>query len=247
MLIVTDRHRDDDLDTWRRCEEIDRLRWMMQGAHIERRARRAIVDIQEFASTHEGYVGVSWGKDSVLVAHLCIRAEIGWPLVHIKVEGLANPDTDPVRDAFLDRFDVVYHELECDQLHRGGTSLLDNPQTDGFTLAQERFGRDYISGVRADEAGYRRLRMAKWGVSSKHACAPAGWWTHEEVFAYLFGHDLPVHPAYAYSMGGTYERTRLRTAAIGGERGRNQGRLVWERVYYPEIVHRLEAARGHQA
>jgi hypothetical protein len=67
------------------------------------------------------------------------------------------------------------------------------------------------------------------------------------VFAYLYGRGLPVHPAYAYSRGGLLDREEIRTTAIGGRRGRNVGRLTWERTYYPEIVHRMERALGHQS
>lgn len=246
-LIHTDRFLPGDLEQWEREERTDALRWEIHRARLERAVARASDEIREFVSTREGYVGVSWGKDSVVAADLCLRAGIDWPLVHVKVAGLYNPDTDLVRDAFFEVWpDADYVEIEADQLHPGGSSLCADPQTNGFSLAAERYGRHYISGVRAEESGVRKLRMRTWGTSSKHTCAPAGWWSTEDVFAYLYGRGLPVHPAYAYSAGGTYPRAQLRTAAVGGHRGRQQGRMYIERLYYPELVALMERVLGPQ-
>lgn len=73
------------------------------------------------------------------------------------------------------------------------------------------------------------------GLSSLHTCAPIGWWSDTDVFAWLAARDLPVHPAYACSMGGMLERRHLRVAGIGGDRGTGFGRREWERRYYPEM------------
>ena len=78
--------------------------------------------------------------------------------------------------------------------------------------------------------------MARWGESTERTCAPLGGWTGADVFAYLHTHRLPVHPAYACSLGGVLDRDRIRVAALGGERGRGHGRAEWERRYYGDAM-----------
>lgn len=247
MIIETDRLIEGDLEVWRRYERGDRMNYLASRRLIEARVARSVRVIREFATGGPGYIGVSWGKDSVVTLDLCRRAGIAWPAVHVKVLQVCNPDTDLVRDAWLERFpDTNYHEIFADRLHKGGSSAVEDPTEDGFDLCSDRFGDRYISGVRADEAGYRTIRMRRWGESTERTCAPIGWWEHDDVFAYLAHHDLPVHPAYAYTRAGMLERSGLRAAAIGGKRGRQNGRLDWERLYYPEIIERLERALGSQ-
>lgn len=63
-------------------------------------------------------------------------------------------------------------------------------------------------------------------------------WPTWAVFAYLYDHDLPVHPSYAMTMGGRLDRERLRVDGLGGYRGRDMGRAEWERTYYGDIMSR---------
>ena len=78
-----------------------------------------------------------------------------------------------------------------------------------------------------------------WGESSPNTCAPIGWWTARDVFAYLHLHGLPVHPAYAMTRGGLWPRDRIRVASLGGQRGRGAGREEWERLYYGDELRRI--------
>src|SRR5690606_35561412 len=65
-------------------------------------------------------------------------------------------------------------------------------------------------------------------------------WGDAELWAYLKLHDLPIHPAYAMTMGGTLDRSRIRVHSFGGEDGAINGRLAWEDHYYGDITARLE-------
>lgn len=226
MLIASRRHTARDLERWRIDEETDALN--AQRFPLSRLADEATQAIADFTRGGRGYVGVSWGKDSVVVAHLS-RA-LGWPLVYVRVRGVANPDCDLVRDAFLSRFAVEYHEVDSSDAHLS-TGRLEA----GFAVAAERFGDRYVSGVRGQESAARQMRMAIHGIATARTCAPIGRWSTAHVFAYLHAHDLPVHPAYACNGGGLWERDHLRVATIGGERGRGHGRVEWERRYYPEM------------
>lgn len=228
-LILSSRFRRGDLDAWRQREAMDDLYLDARRGDIGRLAGRALLEIDAFATAGPCYVGVSWGKDSVTVAH--VARILGLPLVWVRVEGVENPDCPAVRDAYLARHPSDYHEIEAASGATEGkrTSAL------GFAEAARCFGDRYVSGVRAEESTARRMRVASLGLSSARTCAPIGRWSGAEVFAYLRLHDLPVHPAYACSMAGALDRIRLRVGAVGGDRGTGRGRSEWERLYYPDV------------
>ena len=173
-----------------------------------------------------GHVSVSWGKDSVTVAHLSILAETGWPLVWVRTEGHENPDCYAVRDAFLQQFpDVEYHETWWE----GSWSR--------STYYQ---GRRRVVGVRADESAQRRESARTHGRATRDVCRPILHWSADNVFGYLARHDLPVHPAYAMTMDDTVPRSRprvnmIRTPGHGLPPRAQLWREEWERRYYPEF------------
>jgi len=92
--------------------------------------------------------------------------------------------------------------------------------------------------------------MAVHGIATERTCAPIGRWSAEDVWAYLYARGLPVHPAYAMSMGGLLDRDRIRVGPLAGERaaawaeqGSGHGRLEWERRYYGWRLAELERER----
>lgn len=226
MLIQSPRHTAADLDVWRTNERTDSIHARMPSLAAKTAAATACV--AHFAEDR-CYVGVSWGKDSVVVAHLASSLAVRRPLVWVRVEPMYNPDCLAVRDAFLRVHDVDYDEIVTECGHDVGTGRL----VDGFAIASRKHGDRYVSGVRGSESGVRAMRMRSLGTASDRTCAPIGWWSTADVFAYLHAHDLPVHPAYAMTGGGLWQRDRVRVASIGGERGRGHGRADWEARYYP--------------
>lgn len=234
MLIECDRHTRADLDHWRMRERQDAVHCKL--ASMARKIDAAKRAIATFDAHHRGayYVGASWGKDSVVVASIAYAAGVPAPLVYVRVEPMANPHCTLVRDAFLAAHAADYDEvrIDCERDEHGRFPSVGRLES-GFAIAAERHGDAYVSGVRAEESGARRLRMGAHGVESLRTCAPIGWWRGEDVFAYLHAHELPVHPAYAMTMGGRLDRNRIRVATIGGERGTGHGRADWEARYYP--------------
>lgn len=227
-LLPSSRHTSSDLERWATLERYDRT--LGAGSRMRRRAEAARDELIGFVEAGPCYCGVSWGKDSVVVAHLVQLVAPHVPLCWVRVEGKSNPDCPAVRDAFLAMHPgAIYDEIEAPRPERGLTSSA------GFAVADARHGDRYISGVRAEESSTRTLRTRRWGCSTKRTCAPIAWWTHQEVFAYLAHHGLPVHPAYAMTYGGALDRSEVRVAAIGGLRGRGRGRAEWEAHYYPEV------------
>lgn len=239
MLITSPRHTPADLEQWaiwERTDEAYAARWN------DRKMVRSMDEIAKFASLGRCYAGVSWGKDSTVLAHLVLELAqergVVVPLVWVRVKHFENPDCLLVRDSFFANRSHPYEEIEV------STTLATGRLEAGFEIASDKYGARHVSGVRGAESTVRAIRMARWGVSTERTCAPIGWWSGQDVFTYLHVFGLPVHPAYACSMGGVYDRERLRVASLGGSRGNGMGRSQLEDKYYREemrTIRRLEA------
>lgn len=241
MLLTSHRHTRDDLEWWRIAEAADHEHGlaMLRTDQLQ----RAVDEMDAFAAAGACYAAVSWGKDSVVIAHLstCMRRPV--PVVNIVQQGPQHdPEVFQVRDAFLADHKIDYREIVV--------AADDSAQTDsqrasslvtGIKIAQRQFGTTrYIGGVRAAESGTRKIR-ARVGYSG--TCQPLSWWSDQDVFGYLKIFDLPVHPAYAMVGGGRYSRGRIRVSIIAGAKGRQFGRDEWEREYYGDVLRRMESSR----
>lgn len=233
MLISSRRHTPQDLDAWNRAERAAMLMTRAQRAALASRADRALTDIAAFAARGHCYAGVSWGKDSVVLADLIARAELPIPLVYVRLRPWDNPDCDLVRDAMLARYPSARYEEVSVDCPRGIDSI---EVTEMFRPVRGRFGTRHISGIRSDESAGRRLRTARWGIYTERTCAPLAHWTAHDVFRYLDIHELPVHPAYACTVGGLLDRRHIRVDALGGSEGRGHARADWERRYYGQEI-----------
>lgn len=247
MLIRSERHTERDLAAWAIAERCDELHAEM--ARFRKAVQRASDALLAFAGrTPEFYVGVSWGKDSTALADMAQRLCPRAPLVYVRCAPLDNPDCALVRDAFLSRWPDARYE-EIDSQCAPGELAIDaagfvqqlghsGPWGRGLAMLQRR-ARAHVTGIRAEESKGRRVRCRVWGESSPLACAPLAWWTAKDVYAYLYSRHLPVHPAYACTMDGAFDRERLRVDMIGCEIGQHQGRAAWERRYYPDAMRRI--------
>lgn len=244
MLIPSPRHKPEDLELWAELEAADAIHGKRPA--LRRRFERSLESVLAFAAQGPCYASVSWGKDSVVLAHLVAVAELPVPLVHLRVTPTENPHTSDVRDAFLGRYpNVEYVELVKESRHLYA-SPAERMAAKKLSFAQPfrdaGFGGwRYLSGVRASESGARKIRMRIWGECSRETCAPLGWWTNADVFGYLAATGLPAHPNYAMLGGGRWSRDRLRVSELAGEFGREWGRLEWEQEYYGDILRELQA------
>jgi len=248
MLIFSPRHGRSDLALWKDYEEADLL-----VTSVDRMVEQSLKEIERFVCACSGsvYAGVSWGKDSVVLAHLLWRRARDVTLVHLRPTN-HNPDCDAVRDVYRKKFyGQPYEEVLVDYSRVDRAKLPDcevDKATDRMWYAairdvDLRYGGKHLLGIRKDESAGRRIRMCKWGLSSPNACAPIGYWHCEHVFAYLAQQHLPVHPAYAMLGGGRWRRDRIRVAELGDTHGRGGGRLEWENEYYGEELRRWEQNR----
>lgn len=227
MLIQSHRHTPEDLELWAEHEEADKA----HAETIDAKIDRSLNTIRTFTELPT-YVGVSWGKDSVCVAHLAMRCSMSTPIRWVRWRRHENPECVRVRDEFLRMFPSInYSEIIApdDDTDTG---------TQGFRMLAEACGARRITGVRADESGSRKI-SARWhGESTAVSCRPLLWWSIADVMGYLAKHNLPVHPAYGMMGGGRWQRHALRVDSLGGERGDQFGRAQWEREYYGDVLRR---------
>jgi phosphoadenosine phosphosulfate reductase len=236
MLIPSHRHTTEDLALWAEHEAADRV----HGMTLDGKIQRSFDCIRLFAE-RPCYAGVSWGKDSVVLAHLIAISGMQIPCAWFEIVPIANPDCRAVQDAFLGTWHIDYHIIQKSCYHdRHGwhaTGTLEAAQRD----ARRQFGSRYMIGVRADESSIRTLSCRRNGIITDNSCRPLAWWTAQDVMGYLARFDLPTHPVYAMLGSGRYDRWWLRVASLGGRRGDGIGRAQWEREYYGDILRRLEA------
>lgn len=230
MLIVTDRHRPEDLHAWEDWKQIDEL-----SAWSQAKETLSIKVIQEWDSMHQDVVVyTSWGKDSVVLLDLVARSGVRAPVVYMRFEDRANPDCVLVRDHFLATHDIDYHEESFDYAAVRKSDL-------HWRAISKKWGAHRLTGIRNDESGKRELQWALHGFASEFSCRPLALWTGPEVFAYIHHRSLPLSPVYGYLGGGRWRRDRLRTHSLAGSSGDGMGRTEWEREYYGDVLNRLHA------
>lgn len=238
MLIPSDRHTPQDLQAWDNLERYDYR--LAQAA--EDKAAHAIQVIQDFANAGDCYLSTSWGKDSTVLVDLAARAGVEIPIVSLVIDGYEQPGTSEVRDIMLARYPHLdYHELTLPpQPNRWwSTTTVKRSKYDadiGWRLIAGRFGPRHITGIRAEESRIRTLVQHRFGDATERTARPIGTWAATDIFAYLAGHNLPVHPAYAMSLGGALDRRWIRVHALGGVTGADKGRADWEQHYFGDVI-----------
>ena len=241
MLIPSPRPTREDLRIWAERDRLDNrlldARWP-QITHAARISRERII---AFAEADPCFLGISWGKDSVVVAHLASGLD-GLPIVPVYfVHGAReNPDCKFVRDAFLARWPLPQYREQVVDARKAGDKTSKAARYARW-MREGGLPERRITGVRAAESKIRELSAWVHGASTETSCRPIIEWSTVDVFLYLKFHDLPVHPAYAQSMNGALDRDWLRVAPLGGSEGTGHGRAEWERRYYPGALRAIEA------
>lgn len=243
MLIDSPRITVADRAVWEEQEIADAI-----GAQSKTLARKWSVCqeyVREFLSHGPAWAGVSWGKDSVVLAFLLMQVAPKTPLRYMRVEPVCNPDCLSVRDEFLRRYPTCDYDeavvtLSCDD--NGGLRTTGRLE-EASKIIQKKLGPRRISGVRSEESAVRLMRTLWFGIHTANTSAPLSHLKTSEVFALLYRDQLPAHPAYAMCGGGRWPRQHLRVATLGGERGNQFGRAEWEQEYYGAELRRIACMR----
>ena len=242
-LIRVPEHRLEDLEAWTAVSAHD-LAWTATTGFV-RRVTEAQRELTRWLDEDRApYISVSWGKDSVCLAHLAHLAPTDAELARVTYPHLDNPYSNLVRDAFLARWPFPYREVEVvtatppvyREPHVLDQAWFEDVWTPawGDALAElADYYDSYATGIRAQESRARRMRLARHGIATDVTCAPLSRWTAQDVWAYLAIHDLPVHPTYAMAYAGSLDRDWLRVDFLSlpvgqqGDRAQHEEDYLW--------------------
>lgn len=240
MLLDSPRLSRADIAHWDRLSVYDQM--LAAATDLDTLSERSIDVIARFAAAGPACVSTSWGKDSTVLVDLVGRSGVTLPVVWMRVHGHDLPECEDVRDRMLAQHPhLEYHELlmppQPARWWDDEAATQSKARADlGWRMIAQRFTPRHITGIRAEESRIRRIVQARWGDASDGAARPIGAWDATDVFAYLHARNLPVHPAYAMSKGGHYDRRWLRVHSLGGVTGADRGRADWEQAYYGDVI-----------
>lgn len=173
--------------------------------------------IADELTTRDGYVSVSGGKDSAVVADLAWRVDH-----HVAMISWQDDDLDwPETTTHLERLrrergwslGIAHRRGNWDIIVRDGRSpyLYDyNHDRRLWGSAREAAPYDLVLlGLRAEESAGRAHNAAvrgksydvrrnhhQFGRARQHVCCPLQYWSGEMVLAYLLEREVPWHPVY---------------------------------------------------
>lgn len=215
------------------------------------RARQVVAEALEKMA--RPYVAFSAGKDSSVVLHLVRSVAPETPAVFSDDEWQF-PETEELVRATPNCYRVAgeaWHaewftswqdgprQLPADAIWVGGRNS--GPQE---FARRQRYDGVFI-GLRADENGYRRAHLRRYGLlffSRKdglwHA-NPIGWWRLEDVWGYILEYQVPYNRAYdrMFEAGIPPERQRVGPFAV--ERAIGWGQIAILRRVWPELYERF--------
>ena len=181
---------------------------------FKKKVEQAKVVIKEALNIAPAYVAVSWGKDSVVMLHLCQQIK---PDIIAVNYGSSEQDTvdsySQVINDYLQRFSTNYKELI------GLPEWANEPDTVQDRCNQVLEGKYNLAfvGLRAEESKNRKRSIAQNGLiheyksgryKGHYRVCPLGWWTWRDVWAYTVVNNLPYLDSYDYK-----DRERGRTNA----------------------------------
>lgn len=177
--------------------------------NFKRRVDAALEVIQEALQIAPSYAAVSWGKDSVVMLHLCQQVKTDILAVNIADEYQHLQDS--------------YSQVELDYVERFKPNLQKIISTDGkFKPVYKQLKNSTpmaLVGCRAEESHPRKMAICKYGLihqyrDGRHRAFPLAWWKWQDVWAYICLHDLPYLKSYDAMISG--DRSQSRSAIIHG-------------------------------
>lgn len=171
--------------------------WSKRPSH-QKKVDKALADIQKALSIDSAYVGISWGKDSIVLLHLAQQVCPGIPAIsftHPERELISN--YAEVEKVYLDRFQPNLIDLAMDGDHV--------PLKVNAAKLWEQYPMALL-GIRKEESQKRSITIGKYGVIHQYEsgnkkgswrCFPLAYWTWRDVWAYIAANDLPSLNAYA--------------------------------------------------
>lgn len=171
----------------------------------------ALATIERFLSIcPRAYLSYSAGKDSEVLLHLARRVAPGLVAV-VSDDEFSLPETlarlgevsNLTRIAGRIRHAEWFTAWQDGPVNLPeGTEWVDAEHNDGLgTWARQHGYGGALIGIRAQESPARRIALRRIGLvhqlqSGMWHCYPLGWWTTDDIWAYLARYDVPYNRAY---------------------------------------------------
>lgn len=206
------------------------------------------------------FVSVSWGKDSIVVAHLLWRQNSDIQMIWSdRGEEGEYPETYNLVEKWKEKFKInllslkpemsmfeIYHKYGIPEVTSDKTKdIVKNinlVQTiDHYAKQHQYDGR--IMGLRIDESrGRAHLGKRKGPLFFSKAqqiwiCNPIIYWTARDVWTYIVENDLPYHPLYDENQ--IKNREEIRLSNWSGVFDFQNGRVVELKMNHPELFEEL--------
>jgi len=169
--------------------------------------KKALADIEAIQQRIKTYCSCSWGKQSIILAHLIFQSKLDIPVVFFN-----EPDTDiidnfaEIRDWFCSNFPVNYIEINDGQC---------SPRRSGKTFAENNEYGGTILGLAAHESRARFYSLFKADRNNifkysdgRYRCCPLARWEFMDYAAYI--------AKYRLRLLSTYERFGLEARTSAG-------------------------------
>jgi len=233
MLIKCNKHTKEDLELWESYNEADIIYYNMHD--MKEKEKRAVDLIKKI---NPDYVSISWGKDSTVLAHLCYKSG------HFNYVWFRNQYENPycymVKDIYIKKYNINNFEIfKKVSLENIKNDFINFHSLKCHKIAEKKFGKKYMTGIRIEESGIRKVTILKNGIYSNNRSSPIAFWKNEDIFAYLAFYKLPVHPNYAMLGGGRYNRKNIRVGPL--TMASQFGQKQWEKEYYFNEINKINA------
>ena len=235
-------------------------------AFVRRVAEASAVIAAMRAAGRRPYVAVSGGKDSAVALHL-VRAQVPEaPAVHSDDEWLL-PETEAYLATIPGLVRLARRRQHADWFTAWaagrpavlppGTEWIERLEHDSAmgTWARAHGCDTAVIGLRAEEAGHRRVHLAqgplcRWVAARGmwHAY-PLAWWRTRDVWAYLLSRGVPYNAAYDRMRALGWAERDQRIGPFAVEAVVAQGQLARLREGWPAVfaafAARYPEARGY--
>jgi phosphoadenosine phosphosulfate reductase len=193
------------------------------------------------------YVAVSWGKDSVVMLHLCQQVQPDIVAIFL---------TDSEQENFGNYSDVIKQYLDKYQTNYLELDLIGDRIPHKFEAAE--LWKTYpvaFQGLRLEEGGKRKFSLNKYGhtyqlANGSYRVCPLIYWGWKDIWAYIVINNLPYLDVYDHSINSDRSKSRscnLLAKEQGNTKAVETGRIARLRLLNPEYYNYLQENYPHLA
>lgn len=203
------------------------------------KVNRAIAVIEKALAIAPAYVACSWGKDSVVLLHLCQRVKKDIPIIYwpTPYQDLIDNFSE-VRDSYLERYQSSYREMPYQETKK-------NTRQQSIESGLSQLYPLVFIGLRADESINRKRTLKKGLIrqykSGTYRACPIGFWNYQDIWAYIIQQNLPYLSGYDKIEKGSPKSRSTSHISKSNNMSYQVERWEYLKKHSPEFVKFIEA------